>query len=97
MVDKFQLSKCLYTYKVLFTFPGNFRQSKLRRFWMAQMLKICANLYKSCNNMMSNDGLIIENMDLSLIHLAVQNHCCSWKIFDLDKRFVDLTCDDLCV
>ena len=47
--------------------------------------------------MMSNDGLIIENMDLSLIHLAVQNHCCSWKIFDLDKRFVDLTCDDLCV
>ena len=35
------------------------------------MLQICANLYKSRNNMMSNDGLIIENMDLSHIHLAV--------------------------
>ena len=33
--------------------------------------QICANLQKSENNMMSNDGLIIENMDLSHIHLAV--------------------------
>ena len=37
----------------------------------AQMLQICANLHKSRNNMMSNDGLIIENMDLSHVYLAV--------------------------
>ena len=33
--------------------------------------KFLANLQKSWNNMMSIDGLIIENMDLSHIHLAV--------------------------
>ena len=37
----------------------------------ANFLQICANLQKFWNNMMSNDGLIIENMDLSHIHLAV--------------------------
>ena len=34
-------------------------------------VQIFANLHKSRNNTMSNDGLIIENMDLSHIHLAV--------------------------
>ena len=41
------------------------------RSYAANFLQICANLQKSWNNMMSNDGLIIENMDLSHIHLAV--------------------------
>ena len=38
----------------------------------AQMLQICANLHKSWNNTMSNDGLIIENMDLSQTNLSIQ-------------------------
>ena len=37
-------------------------------------VQICANLHKSWNNMMSNGNLIIENMDLSRIHLAVRTH-----------------------
>ena len=37
------------------------------------MLQICVNLQKYWNNVMSNDGLIIEYMDLSHIHLAVPN------------------------
>ena len=38
----------------------------------ANFLQICVNLQKSWNNSMSNDGLIVENMDLSHIHLAEQ-------------------------
>ena len=34
-------------------------------------MQICVNFQKYWNNAMSNDGLIIENMDLSHIHLAV--------------------------
>ena len=41
------------------------------RSYAANFLQICANLQKSWNNMMSNDGLIIEYMDLSNIHLVV--------------------------
>ena len=39
--------------------------------YAANFLQICVNLQKYWNNAMSNDGLIIENMDLSHIHLAV--------------------------
>ena len=35
--------------------------------------KFLANLQKSWNNMMSNNGLIIENINLTHIHLAVNN------------------------
>ena len=38
---------------------------------MVISVQICANLHKSWNNTMSNDGSIIENMDLFHIHLAV--------------------------
>jgi hypothetical protein len=31
----------------------------------AHMLQICANLHKYCNNALSNDGSIIEIIDLS--------------------------------
>ena len=34
-------------------------------------MQICANFHKFWNNMMSNDGLIIENMDMSHIYFAV--------------------------
>ena len=37
----------------------------------ANFLQIWANLQKSWNNMMSNDGLVIQNIHLSHIHLAV--------------------------
>ena len=39
--------------------------------YAANFFQICANLQKSWNNMMSNDSLIIENMDLCHVHLAV--------------------------
>ena len=39
--------------------------------YAADFLQICENLQKSWNNMMSNDGLVIEYMDLSHIPLAV--------------------------
>ena len=35
-------------------------------------MQICVNLQKYWNNAMSNDGLIVENMAQSHIHLAVQ-------------------------
>ena len=38
----------------------------------ANFVQICVNLQKYQNNVMSIDGLIIEHMDLSHIHLAVQ-------------------------
>ena len=41
------------------------------RSYAANFLQICVNFQKHWNNAMSNDGLIIENMDLSHIHLAV--------------------------
>ena len=37
------------------------------------MLQICGNFQKYWNNAMSNDGLIIENMDLVHTDLAVRN------------------------
>ena len=52
-------------------------------------VQICANLHKSWNNTMSNDGLIIETMDLSHIHLAVCMCILQWlKIvsFPLSKN-----------
>ena len=39
---------------------------------VAHFLQIFANLQKSWNNMMSNDGWMIKNMDLSHNHLAVR-------------------------
>ena len=42
------------------------------RSYAANFLQICVNLQKYWNNTMSKDGLIIENMDLSHIHLAEQ-------------------------
>ena len=42
--------------------------TNLARTWV----QISANFHKSWNSSMSNDGLIIENMDLPHIHLAVQ-------------------------
>ena len=39
--------------------------------YAANFLQICENFLKHWNNAMSNDGLLIENMDLSHIHLAV--------------------------
>ena len=45
-----------------------FRNNKKK---CTQILQICVNFQKSWNKMMSNHGLIIENMDLSHIHLAV--------------------------
>ena len=47
-------------------------QSKTKtilRSYAANFLQICANLQKSWNNMMSNVGLIIENVDLSHIFI----------------------------
>ena len=41
------------------------------RSYAANFLQICVNFQKYWNNAMSNDDLIIENMDLSHIHLAV--------------------------
>ena len=41
------------------------------RSYAANILQICVNFQKYCYNVMSNDGLIIENMDLSQIQLAV--------------------------
>ena len=38
-----------------------------------KITKICANLHKPRNNVMSNDDLIKENMDLSHIHLAAHS------------------------
>ena len=37
----------------------------------ADFLQMCVNLQKYWNKVMSNDGLILEYMDLSHIHLAV--------------------------
>jgi hypothetical protein len=35
------------------------------------LLQICVNFQKYWNNAVSNDDLIVENMDLSHIHLNV--------------------------
>ena len=44
-------------------------------------VQICANLHKSWKNMMSNDGSIVENMDLSHIHLAVLTYSLNNYVF----------------
>jgi hypothetical protein len=41
--------------------------------YAANFLQICVNVQKYRYNVMSNDGLVIENMDLSHIQLAVQS------------------------
>ena len=43
-------------------------------------MQICANLHKTWNNTMLNDDLIIQNMDLSHIHLAVLFFCILEKL-----------------
>ena len=48
---------------------------------------IFANLHKSWINTMSNDGLIIENMDLSHIHLAAKM-ILSFSKFSKSKWFI---------
>ena len=62
---------------------------------MITSVQICANLQKSWNNTMSNDGSIIENMDLSHIHLAViikiESHpfyhiICDWFSWGWSKK-----------
>ena len=45
------------------------------RLYAVNFLQICVNFHKYWNNAMSNYGLIIENIDLSHIHLAVPNGC----------------------
>ena len=42
--------------------------------YAANFLQICVNFQKYWNKAMSNDGLIIENMDLSHIHSAVTSN-----------------------
>ena len=51
------------------TTPRNDNQNNFA--FVANFLQICVNFQKYWNNVMSNDGLIIEFMDLSHIHLAV--------------------------
>ena len=60
----------VHIYDDFHRFTGNLQHQN------ANFLKICANLQKSWNNMISNDGLIIEYIKLeymnrSHIHLAV--------------------------
>ena len=65
---------CSSIYKDLQRFTRNLQHLSAKLFlllFLNNFKQICANLQKSENNMMSNDGLIIENMDLSHIHLAV--------------------------
>ena len=50
-----------------------FRNNNKNNFALISV-QICANLHKSGNNTLSNDGLIIENMNLSHICLTVQCH-----------------------
>ena len=86
----------------LLLFLNNFRRAtcKIVQEQKQFCAQICANLYKSWNNMMSNDGLIIENMNLSLIHLAVpfphfllQNVICLawWQVIKITLERVILT------
>ena len=54
------------------------------------LLSNVANLHKSRNYMMSNDGLTIENIDLSHIYLAVTTFCIDSqsKTFKLKKNLL---------
>jgi hypothetical protein len=72
----------MITKLVLLFFLINFRhQTIIKTILWSYLLQICANLLKSRNNTMSNDGSIIENMDLSHIHLAVQKSCNTFRLF----------------
>ena len=53
------------------TGPNLFKNNNKNNF-VIRSVEICGNLQKFRNNTMSNNGLIIENMDLSHIHLAVK-------------------------
>ena len=59
-----------------------FRNNNKNNFVITSV-QICANLQKSWNNTMSNDGSIIKNMDLSHIHkgwvakVCARTHTCN--------------------
>ena len=57
------------------------------------MRQICVNLQKYWNNLMSNDGFIIENMELSLIYLAVPRDSILNGLYSLLPLLLDLTAD----
>jgi hypothetical protein len=70
-----QISKkfAAFAHKIVFVIVSVvklFRNNNKNNF-ARKCCKFLANLQKSWNNMMSNDGLIIENMHLPHIHLAV--------------------------
>ena len=66
----------LLTEMFLLLFLNNFTTETITktifRAIAANFLQICVNLQNYWNNVMSNDGLIIEYMDLSHIHLAIK-------------------------
>ena len=70
------LQRFAYECKIVFVIAARlklFRNNNKSNFVLTS-LQICSNLHRSGNNTMSNDDLSIENMDLSHIHLALNEY-----------------------
>ena len=88
----FSISEDLHRFEILLLFLNNVTAEKITKAILcsygANFLQIYANLQISCNNMMSNDGFIIEYKDLSCTHLAVHatKKCYECRGSDLSHR-----------